>query len=220
MDFYELSNVSRAVPMDDYGDTLLDSLRETIGRVRDDNNWRPRQYVRLIFHSFKPLRNKEAEAVFALMKELGDYDVDFAFLHLAENHPYLLFNRNEKGAYSVGGQQKGIMAPTRGHFLRLTGDQVLLCLKGAREVKKFGDGLPRPLLLKLHRSSTFKDTTYLARQVFHFSCHSWQTFFPASLPVTISYSQMIARLLGQFAGLPNWNSDALYGRIGGKRWFL
>jgi hypothetical protein len=217
---YELSNISRAVPIEEYGDTLLTSLHDTIERVRDDNNWRPRQYVRLIFHSFKPLRDAEAEAVQNLMKTLGNYDVDYAFLHLAEGHPHLLFNRRQQNVKGLGGQWKGAYAPTRGHFLRLSERDVLLALKGPREVKTAGHGVPKPMLLKLHRSSTFTDTSYLARQVFHFSNHSWQTFFPSSRPVTITYSQMIARLLGQFATLPNWNPDALYGRIGNKRWFL
>lgn len=217
---YELSNVSRAVPIDEYQETLLVSLQETIERVRRDNNWRPRQYVRLVFHSFKPLRNTEVEAVRSLMEGLGDYDVDYAFLHLANAHPHILFDRCQNGQQGLGKQMKGIYAPTRGHFLRLSESQVLLALKGVREVKTAAHGTPKPLLLNLHYSSTFTDTTYLAKQVFHFSNHSWQTFFPASLPVTISYSQMIARLLGRFSTLPNWSSDTLYGRIGNRRWFL
>jgi hypothetical protein len=58
-------------------------------------------------------------------------------------------------------------------------------------------------LLKLHRDSTFTDMDYLARQVFHFSDHSWRTFLPASMPVTVSYSQLIARMLGNLARLPS-----------------
>ena len=91
---YWLSSLSRAVPMADYQDTLLESLRTTIMKVRRNLNWQPREHVRLIFHAFKPFKNTEADAVKALMAELGDYDVDYAFVHVKQDHPYILFDRN------------------------------------------------------------------------------------------------------------------------------
>ncbi len=105
-------------------------------------------------------------------------------------------------------------------FLRLSNHEVLISLTGAKEVKRSQDGIPHPILLRLHRGSTFHDTTYLARQVFAFSCHSWRTFFPASIPVTILYSKLIAKMLGQLEALPGWNPDMMLGRIGETRWFL
>jgi hypothetical protein len=75
-------------------------------------------------------------------------------------------------------------------------------------------------LLRLHPSSTFSDMTYLARQVFLFASHSWRSFFPAELPVTIKYSDLIARLLGNLGMLSNWNPDVMVGRIANTRWFL
>ena len=93
-------------------------------------------------------------------------------------------------------------------------------LIGPNELKRPQDGMPHPVLLRLHRASTFRDTTYLARQVFTFSCHSWRSFFPSPMPVTIFYSRLIAKLLGQLAMIPRWNPEAMLGRIGRTRWFL
>ena len=218
---YWLSNVSRAVPIADYQDTLLESLRDTINRVQRSMNWQPGEHIRLIFHAFKPLKNSEADAVKALMAELGNYDVDYAFVHVIQDHPYILFDKGQRGVWDYEARTpKGVYAPMRGLFLRLSNHEVLLSLTGAREVKRSQDGLPHPIFLRLHRSSTFQDTTYLARQVFAFSCHSWRSFLPSPMPVTILSSKLVAKMLGQLETLPGWNSDILVGRIGETRWFL
>lgn len=219
---YRLSNLSQAVPVADYQDALLESLQDTISKVKRSMNWQPKDHVRLIFHAFKPLKNAEAEAVKKLMDELGDYDVDYAFIHVVEDHPFMLFDEAQQGVwdYETRTNTKGMFAPTRGLFLRLSRSEVLMSLTGAKEVKRPQDGIPSPLLLRLHRQSTFDDTTYLARQVYTFSCHSWRSFFPAPMPVTILYSELIARMLGQLGTVSRWNPNAMLGRIGETRWFL
>jgi hypothetical protein len=174
-----------------------------------------------VFHAIKPLKDAEADAVKRLMEELGDFDVEYAFLHIADNHPLLLFDEAQQGIFDYSTKlTKAACAPVRGQFIHLSGYETLLTLTGAREVKRPQDGMPRPVLLRLHRGSTFDDMTYLARQVFAFSCHSWRSFFPAPMPVTILYSQLVARQLGQLGTLPRWNPDAMLGRIGRSRWFL
>ena len=155
------------------------------------------------------------------MAELGDYDVDYAFLHVIDDHPNFLFDTAQRGEVDYqSNTRKGVFAPTRGGYLRLSQHEVLLILTGPREVKRPEDGMPRPVLLRLHRESSFKDTTYLARQAFSFACHSWRSFFPASFPVTILYSNLIANLLGQLGRIPRWNPDVLNDRIERTRWFL
>jgi hypothetical protein len=216
---YCISNLSRAVAFEDYKSELLATLRTAVNQVRQEINWQARDPVRLIFHAFKPLRDAETEAVKALMEEMGEYDVEYAFLHIKEDHPYLLFDKLQQGE-RYGQSRKGVMGPTRGMFFRLSDHDVLLSLTGYKEVKRPEDGIPHPILLTLHRHSTFVDTTYLARQVYTFASHSWQGFFPSDMPVTIHYSGLIARLLGQLSTLPNWNANAMLGRIGWTRWFL
>jgi hypothetical protein len=156
------------------------------------------------------------------MDELGDYDVDYAFIHVVEDHPFMLFDEAQQGVwdYETRTNNKGMFAPTRGLFLRLSRSEVLMSLTGAEEVKRPQDGIPSPLLLRFHQQSTFDDTTYLARQVYTFSCHSWRSFFPAPMPVTILYSELIARMLGLLGTVSRWNPNAMLGRIGETRWFL
>lgn len=219
---YCLSTVSRAVTFDSYEAELLESLKNTISRLSRSMNWQPKTHIRLVFHAFKPLKEAEEDAVKALIETLGDYDVEYAFLHVVEDHPLLLFDEFQKGepTYDGTGGVKGVCAPARGGFLRLSAYEVLLTLTGAKEVKQASDGLPRPVLLRLGRGSTFTDMTYLARQVNTFACHSWRSYFPSPLPVTILYSALIARLLGHLSTLPQWNPAQMLGRIGEGRWFL
>jgi hypothetical protein len=142
-------------------------------------------------------------------------------LHVAEHHPFLLFDQLQKGVFDYETKQsKGVLAPTRGLFMHLSPRETLLTLVGPSEVKAANQGIPAPVLLRLHPSSTFSDMTYLTRQVFLFACHSWRSFFPSELPVTIKYSDLIARLLGNLGLLSNWNPEVLVGRIANTRWFL
>ena len=217
---YCVSNLSQAVRYDDCETEVLGSLRNTIQHLARTMNWQEREHVRLVFHAFKPFRRTEEDAVKGLMKSLGSYDVDYAFMHVVEQHPQMLFDEQQQGRACGSWGKKGVLAPHRGLHLRLSEREMLLSLTGPNEVKRPVDGIPSPLLLRLGSGSDFCDMEYLTRQVYTFSCHSWRTFFPASLPVTIMYSELIARLLGKLSTVPSWNPSSLLGRIGATRWFL
>lgn len=218
---YFVSSLSKAVPIEEYQAALLSALEAGIKKACKDMNWQKGDHMRLIFHSFKPMKDVEADAVKDLAAQLKDFDVEYAFLHIAENHPYLIFDTEQPGVFDRETKKtKGVFASPRGHYIRISDRDVLLTLTGPGEVKKPSDGMPRPILLKLHPQSTFSDMTYLSRQTFNFANHSWRSFLPSSMPITISYSQLIARLLGNLALLPKWNPDVMLGRLVRSRWFL
>lgn len=219
---YHLTNVSRAVTMDNYEAAFLDALRKAVSKVQQDMNWQAKDHIRLVFHaSFKKFNKNEIDAVKALMGELGDYEVEYAFLQLSAQHPYLIFDTSQGGAFDYETKRsKGVYAPRRASTLQLSNRDMLLCLTGPNEVKRPEDGMPSPLRLNLHKDSSFTDMTYLTRQVFAFACHSWRTFLPGSVPVTIQYSDLIARTLGHLSLLDKWDPDVMLGRIGKTRWFL
>ena len=219
---YHLSNLSKAVSMNEYQTALLESLRAAILKVQQDMNWQPKDHVRLVFHAtFKRFSREEVQSIKGLIGELGDYDVEYAFVQMSEKHPYILFDKQQAGVFDFETKRtKGVYAPERGRYLELGNREVLLSLTGPREVKRPEDGTPHPLLLSLHRDSSFTDMTYLTRQVFTFACHSWRTFLPASVPVTIQYSNLIANALGHLSLMDRWNPEVMLGRIGKTRWFL
>ncbi|MES1241018.1 MAG: Piwi domain-containing protein [Acidobacteriota bacterium] len=218
---YHLANLSQATPFEEYREALYTSLSNTVEKVRSDFNWQPGDHIRLVFHAFKDFKDTEADTVKAVMSKLKDFDIEFAFIHVADSHPYLVFDELQKGTWDYTGRtQKGVYAPSRGQFFRLSNSEVLISLTGPKDVKQASHGLPRPILLRLHRASTFTDTTYLARQVFAFASHSWRSFFPSPMPVTILYSELVARLLTQLATVDSSVANAVLGRIGRTRWFL
>ena len=213
---YLLSNLSNAVPFAKYREVLTESLQATLERVRTEMNWIKGDSVRIVVHAFKPMRDVEVEAVKASLARFSDFDVQFAFLHVKQDHPYLLFDDE-----STGVKGRGEKTPVRGLFAEVGDNEALLTLTGAQQLKRPTDGLPRPLLLTLHRDSTFKDIIYLTKQVYWFSNHSWRSFLPAAMPVTIYYSDLVAGLLGRLDRLGNrWSPSVMLGKIGTTRWFL
>ncbi|HMP71540.1 MAG TPA: Piwi domain-containing protein [Pirellulaceae bacterium] len=214
---YFLSDVTKAAPIENFCEVLLDALRRSFEQVIQPA---PRSSVRLVFHAFKPLKNSEVDAVKSLVAEKCDFETEFAFIHVVDEPQYRLFDTAQTGWTSFENSIRGEYAPARGRYLEISDYETLLVTTGPSELRRSSDGLPSPILLRLHRDSTFCDMTYLTRQVFHFTAHSWQTVSPTSLPVTIHYSHLIAKKLGQLSTLSKWDSDIMLGRIGRTRWFL
>ncbi|MBT8227731.1 MAG: hypothetical protein HKP61_02930 [Dactylosporangium sp.] len=224
---YILSNASREADYERYPEELLRALRECIDEVKARNAWQPDDAVRLIFHVFKALKDTEANAVKSLVNGLlAEFrSVEFAFVHVGDEHDWHLFDTTAPGignaALPSGQRQpKGRYVPRRGHAVRISPAEVLLTVSGPYDIKRPTHGLPRPLLLKLHRASTFTDIEYLAGQAFRFTALSWRRFEPSGDPVTISYSTLIASLLGRLRHVRNWNADILRTSFRTSRWFL
>jgi hypothetical protein len=218
---YRVSNVSREAPHDQYATELLNALRACIDDVKARNGWQSQDTIRLIFHVFKDLKDAEAQAVKTLVESLTtEYaGVEFAFLHIIEEHDWMMYDLSSPGV-DVGRRVKGKCVPVRGHAVRISWSQMLITTTGPRELKTASQGAPQPLLIQLHRESTFTDLDYLAGQVFRFSALSWRRLYPSRTPVTTVYSDLIARLLGQLRSVRNWNSDITSTKLRESRWFL
>ena len=224
---YLVWETTREATFEEYPEALLASLRKSIRFVSDQNKWEAGDPVRLIFHVYKPLKRSEIKAAKELVDDmLKEHPVEFAFLDLSQQHPFQIFDSAQAGieyrSHELGRKAtKGVYAPARGTAMLLGPRMALLQLVGAREVKTWDQGMPRPLLLELHPDSDFSDLTYLVRQAYHFSFMSWRSFFPADEPVTILYSRWIARLLANLRAVPGWDSSAL-AQMRDRRamWFL
>jgi hypothetical protein len=216
---YMLEDRTAAVPFETYPAELKASLHRTISRVRQEDAWRSSDAVRLIFHVFKPLKSREVDVVEATVRDLGLDNVRFAFIHVVDDHPFVMFDAANPGV-PVKQAKKGVYAVARGTAVEISDSEVLLSMKGAKELKLPRQGTPKPLLLRLDQKSTFRDLGYLTTQLFDFACHSWRTFNPASLPVSILYSELIAEMLAGLSAVPGWDADAMRSSTGRTRWFL
>lgn len=218
---YFLESRTPATPAAEYVPALLSALRRSIGEIRATEGWSENDRVRLIFHVFKDLNNSEIDAVKTLMAELRLPHAEFAFIHLVQNHPYMLFDPTQEG---VGRERrerrKGVTAPPRGLRVDLGKNEALVCLRGAAELRKASDGVPKPMLLRLHPDSTFKDLSYLARQIYDFTFLSWRNLYSSSRPITVHYADLVASLLVRLREVSFWNPITILGPVGRERWFL
>jgi hypothetical protein len=218
---YLVANASHEASYDRYPAELLKAMQACIEQVKHDRGWQAKDTVRLIFHVFKPFKDSEARAVKELVDSLaGDFlHVEYAFVNVSEDHPWTIIDEEAAGATFRGGT-KGRMTPGRGQALALGPSEMLLSTVGPWDVKTPAHGLPKPLLLHLHRESTFDDLDYLGGQVLRFTAMSWRRPYPSAKPVTIFYSELIAGLLGDLRSVTNWNSDLIGTKLRNSRWFL
>lgn len=217
---YWFSNTCPASTYTGYRPLLIKSLKNTVKSLSEDMNWKKGDNVRIIFHyKFKQFSDSEISEIKSTLMSFSNFKFETAFVNIVESSPYCLFDLEQEGKYAGQGF-KGVFAPPRASVMRLSFREILLSLVGPSELKQSTDGLPRPLLIKVHRQSTFSDCVYIARQVFNFSCHSWQGFILDSEPVTTKYSDLLAKQFGQLSLLPTFREDILVGSIGRTRWFL
>lgn len=212
---YIVSSTSKAVVPEAYCEALTSVLGDTIEKIQKRMNWQKGDTIRLIFHAqVKKFNKEEIEAVRGVIDKYREYQIEYAVLKVSEDHGLHMFDS------ATAGVQKGRLAPSRGKTFKLSKHEMLIYLIGQRELRQATDGHPRGVILDVHKDSTFKDIKYLSAQLYSFASHSWRSYFPNPMPVTISYSDLIARNLGWLNQLPGWSDAVMIGKIGQSQWFL
>lgn len=183
---------------------VANSLREAIAieGIQDGGK------IRLTFHLAKrPGQRLDIAPVQAALKTFKEYEIETAFVHVSDNHAWLVVARN--GATGV---------PERGTMVRIGTRSRLLCVIGASQY--LGRGTPTPLRIDLDGRSSYGEIDTVARQVFGFTAVTWRGSNVSAKPVTIQYAELACELAGRLEGLEGWNSTALDVLLRGKRWFL
>lgn len=212
---YIVSSTSKAVPPESYCGALSSVLGENIEKIQRRMNWQKGDTIRLIFHAqVKKFNNEEIQAVRTVVSRYKDYQIEYAFVKISENHGLHMFDS------STSAMPKGRLAPNRGKTFKLSKNEMLVYLIGQRELRHNTDGHPRGVIVNVHKDSTFKDIKYLSAQLYSFASHSWRSYFPNPVPVTIGYSDLIAHNLGWLNQLPGWSDSVMIGKIGQSQWFL
>jgi hypothetical protein len=219
---YLLGNLSNECTYDEYPDVLRDSTLSILQEIKNQNNWRPGDTIRLVFHAARPLKNVDiAEIIAQCVAQIGsEQNIEFAFLTISHDHPFTILDKSQRGVVVKNSVRKGIYAPERGTILQLGRYTRLLSTISPRLIKRPSTPLPTPLLIHLHPQSTYYDQTYLSEQVLKFTSLSWKSVFPASDPVTIYYSELIAGLLARLKNVPGWSPAMLNIKLRASKWFL
>lgn len=166
-----------------------------------------------------------ANIIAECIKEVGsDQNIQFAFLTISHDHPFTILDKSQRGIpankYNPSDPRKGVYAPDRGTIIQLGHYTRLLSTNSPVLIKKYSSPLPTPLLIHLHPQSTYYDLTYLSEQVLKFTSLSWKSLLPASDPVTIYYSELIAGLLARLKNIQGWSPTMLNIKLRASKWFL
>jgi hypothetical protein len=218
---YLLGHLSQECSYDEYPGVLRDSAVAVLTDIKSRNAWQPGDTVRVVVHSARPPRNVDAARIMAdALTAVGrEQEIEFAFVQVSREHPFMVFDQRQRGL-PYGHDMKGIMAPPRGLVVQTSPWSRLLCTVGPALVKRPNTPLPRPLQIHLHRASTFTDMVYLTDQVLKFTSLTWRSTLPASEPVTIYYSELIANLLARLRHVSGWSPATLRSSLRNSRWFL
>jgi Piwi domain len=218
---YLLSQLTREAAYAEYPGVLRDSARDLISEIKARNGWQPGDTVRIVLHAARPPRNTDFALLMrdAVMAAGDEQHIEFAFVTVSHEHPFALFDPSARGKPTPKGR-KGEYAPDRGLIVQTEKYARLITTTGPSLVKRAGLPLPRPLHVHLHRHSTFTDLHYLSEQVLKFTALSWRSTQPAADPVTIYYSELIARQLARLRAVPGWSPALLDARLRTSKWFL
>ncbi|RUT03649.1 hypothetical protein DSM106972_052880 [Dulcicalothrix desertica PCC 7102] len=218
---YLLGNLSKECTYDEYPEELRNSTLSILQEIKNQNNWRPGDTIRLVFHAARALKNVDiAEIIAQCVAQVGEHqNIEFAFLTISHDHPFTVLDKSQRGIVK-NSIRKGIYAPERGTIVQLGRYTRLLSTSSPRLMKRPTTPLPTPLLIHLHPQSTYYDLTYLSEQVLKFTSLSWKSLFPAPDPVTIYYSDLIAGLLARLSNVRGWSPQMLNIKLRASKWFL
>ncbi len=222
---YLVGNLSRECAYSEYPAVLRDTTLEVLRWARARNGWAPGNHIRIVFHSWKPLKNVEiADIVSRATREVGeDLNLEFAVLTIAQEHPMCVQDLQQRGYMKKGDPApRGVGAPGRGTILRVREDEHLVCTQGPQQMKEMSQPLPSPLLVRLNRGHELRrtDLWYLSEQVLKFTSLSWKSKLPAPLPATVYYSKLIAEQLGRMKAVDGWSPLTLNQMLPESKWFL
>ena len=221
---YLLSSLSKECDMADYPEVLKASTKTVLEEVKKRNGWQPKDRVRLVFHSSKPLKFVELDEILdeCVREVASEQTVDFASLTVQRDHGFRILDKSQNGLPARRGatQLKGVYAPHRGTVVQIGDSTRLLAVNGISQIKRAETPLPAPLLIHLHKKSTCRSLDALAEQVLKFTSLTWRSTQPAEKPVTIYYSELIAGLLARLRVVPKWSPNMLNTRLRASKWFL
>ena len=228
---YLLSNNAKDVPYDEYFEELLENLTEAFDKLEQEQGWQSSDTIRLIFHIFKPIKNVEFEVVSELIRRYTRFSIQFAFVTISKQHPFLLFDPGQSGITSrSSGAVKGKFVPDRGQNVKLDETSCIVQMFGPSQMKTNLHGASSPLLVRIRtpqgdydpsiENLLFTDLNYIVQQIYTFSFLSWRSFFPQDSPATMLYANLIAGLLGKLRNIDGWDPDALNFGLKRKKWFL
>lgn len=154
--------------------------------------------VQLSFHLNKEAgKRHELKSIEDALMRFNNYNIQYSLTHVSLYHNYRFTSGIE---YNF---------PNSGTFISISSRQVLLHLGGNTT----------PILIRLDKRSTYNDIFKITQQIYYFTHLSYHSFIPDRKPVTIKYSNLIAKKAHRLKQIPNWDSSML-DKLNGIPWFI
>ena len=163
---------------------------------------------RLVIHYYKDISKKEAKPITDMLYSLGlDIPIIVVTINKTESSDIVMFDETQDG-----------LMPLSGTILKIHGNNYLLYNNSCYAPGDKSDKL-FPIRLKLRKIEngknsdiTNEEASEIITQVYQFSRVSWQTVKLQNLPITLKYSEMIAKSLPYFEqnALPEFGKNTLW----------
>jgi Piwi domain len=170
---------------------LADSIKQAIEQYIVDN----RGFERLVIHYFKKMSYEEEEPIKNVLNHLNlSLPYVIVTVNDTESKDYVLFDNSFDGKM-----------PQSGTFIKTKWNEFILC-NNTRYSNNTGtriDGFPFPIKVKF-KSPNFEKINdpnvvkELIDQVYQFSRMYWKSVRQRNMPVTIEYSELVAKMIAHF----------------------
>jgi hypothetical protein len=215
---YLLSGCTPYANIANYQEKLEEVIRKAVSDVALSEGIADGETIRLIFHVYKRTGRREAQAIQNAIAKLTRYTIEFALLHLNDSHDFKLFNVKSSAEGNANGASDTDLIPPRQRMVEIGPRERLITFIGPKQYRR--RGIPAPLRITLDRASTYNDLDYLSQQAYEFSCISWRSFNPSTQPVTVFYSELMARLNSRLRQVGAWNQELVRTKLSRKLWFI
>jgi len=208
-DFLFMNSGAPVIEWDKYLDKLSELIERTLNSFEKEFEPIKGTPSSLVVHFHKKSGKKELEAIESGLKSNGR-DIPYAIVHLNEFSNFRLFNSSVSS-----------FVPQKGLKVTLSEHEALLLLDGCINGQRRKIGVPRVLDVRMDKRSTLEVNHFpsLVRQIYDFSSLNWRGFNSASIPVTLNYSKLIAKMVIEL-GIDSWNEIIAEGKLRDKAWFL
>jgi hypothetical protein len=203
-----------------YEAELEETIKRAVSAVAGFEALQDGAKLRLIFHVPRRAGRKEELAILNAVGKMPRFKIEFALLHINDDHHIQVFDTANVQPQSRLGAPKpeGKFLAPRGLSIGIGPRERLVTFVGVDQYK--GNGLPLPLRVTLDRRSTFKDIDYMAQQLYSLAFMNVGSLTPAAQPATILYAEKLARLTAHLRGIQKWTVDLITRYLGRKLWFI
>jgi hypothetical protein len=202
-----------------YERALEATIRRTVEKVAAFEQLPRGSAIRLIFHVPRRPGQREAKAILNAVGKLPEFVVEFALLHVNDDHNVQLYDIGDPRRSDVNYEKKtGAQMPARGWSVYLGPRERLVTFIGPSQYR--GQGTPTPLRITLDKRSTFRDIEYLSQQLFLMSFMNVGSLNPGTMPATIAYAERLAHLTGSLRGVQQWTVDLIQTKLSRRLWFV